>query len=60
MQEVLRIFFKDGTFRSIVVQNTSTAKNLFDAICNKFKDADLSDHALCHVSNINDVFNMQI
>ncbi len=44
------MYFKDNTFRSMLVKLDTTARGLFDMICNKFKEQNLSDHALFHVS----------
>ncbi|KAL6069157.1 alpha-actinin [Balamuthia mandrillaris] len=46
---VIRIFFKDGTFRSFRCSSLSTAKDICHQIQAKFKEHDLSDHALFHM-----------
>eukprot|EP01090_Pellita_catalonica_P000535 TRINITY_DN1036_c0_g1_i2.p1 TRINITY_DN1036_c0_g1~~TRINITY_DN1036_c0_g1_i2.p1 ORF type:complete len:799 (+),score=163.67 TRINITY_DN1036_c0_g1_i2:494-2890(+) len=47
--QITRIFFKDGTFRSFLLQSSTTADDLCAMIRKKFRDADLSDHAIFHI-----------
>jgi len=48
--EVLRVYFKDETWRSFVVNEESTTVDLFNSISTKYSEVDLSDHAIFHVT----------
>eukprot|EP01090_Pellita_catalonica_P021124 TRINITY_DN7829_c0_g1_i1.p1 TRINITY_DN7829_c0_g1~~TRINITY_DN7829_c0_g1_i1.p1 ORF type:complete len:1416 (-),score=265.14 TRINITY_DN7829_c0_g1_i1:772-5019(-) len=48
-EEVVRVHFVDGTFRSFVLGSKETTRDLHAKICHKFGDQDFSDHALFHV-----------
>eukprot|EP01087_Luapelamoeba_hula_P009382 TRINITY_DN2416_c0_g1_i3.p1 TRINITY_DN2416_c0_g1~~TRINITY_DN2416_c0_g1_i3.p1 ORF type:complete len:1251 (+),score=220.18 TRINITY_DN2416_c0_g1_i3:205-3957(+) len=48
-ETIIRVYFKDGTFRSVCARSNSTVNDLYKDICFKFKELDLSDHCIFHV-----------
>jgi len=44
VQEVMKIYLKNGSYKSIVVNNTTTAKDLIDLVCEKLSLQNLANH----------------